>query len=100
MPILNRQRNLSPNKGATKDNRKKLCASAEGMETIELSLGVKKRDVLVVPSAESETVQLGAKVTIRYTGKLSDGKVFDESARDGSETVSFILGDSSVTAGE
>ena len=64
-----------------------------------LAQGVRKYEVLCPAPASSAAPSQGDVVTIKYVGRLCDGRVFDESSREGSETVSFTLGDQIVTPG-
>lgn len=65
---------------------------------MDLSKGVRKSSVINEAPADAPPPPVpGTNVTIAYQGSLPDGKVFDESPKG--ETLSFLLGDSSVTEG-
>ncbi len=44
-------------------------------------------------------VQNGSKVSIHYTGKLSDGQVFDTSVQEGRVPLEFVVGEGSMIEG-
>jgi FKBP-type peptidyl-prolyl cis-trans isomerase len=64
-------------------------------EFFEQALSLDEKDFLRVEKThkvdEGETVPRGAKVTVHYTGKLTNGEVFDSSVSRG-KPFEFVVG--------
>jgi FKBP-type peptidyl-prolyl cis-trans isomerase len=55
--------------------------------------------VPVAPNPTGTPATAGKTVSVRYTGELLDGTVFDASAKHGNEPFSFVLGEGKVISG-
>jgi len=83
-------------KKTDKKEKKKQKAAEEkkGGASKELAGGVKIRDVKI---GDGKTAKNGAKVSMRYIGKLQNGKIFDQNTK--SKPFSFKLGAGEVIKG-
>lgn len=55
--------------------------------------------VPLVPNPTGTPAAAGKTVSVRYTGELLDGTMFDASAKHGNEPFSFVLGEGKVITG-
>jgi FKBP-type peptidyl-prolyl cis-trans isomerase len=55
--------------------------------------------VPLAPSPTGAPAAAGKTVSVRYTGELLDGSVFDASAKHGNEPFDFVLGEGKVISG-
>lgn len=71
--------------------------SAEGLEAD--TLGSEIRKVVVKEVSEGEQPQAGDKVSVYYTGKLTDGTIFDSNTAASQSSFSFEIGKEQVING-
>jgi peptidylprolyl isomerase len=80
----------------TPDSKKPAAGASATNKMITTASGLKYQDVVVGKGAQPKT---GQTVVVNYTGRFTNGKVFDSSVGPGKQPFEFVLGRGNVIKG-